>query len=67
MNDGVADLSSDIDYDLRDRLRTISREAEQLLDDADPAEIWEQFADWFHQQVASAASANFVWAAERAR
>ena len=67
LNDGVGDLSSDIDYDLRDRLRTISREAEQLLDDADPAEIWEQFANWFHQQVASAASANFVWASERAR
>jgi hypothetical protein len=67
LNDGVGDLQSDIDFDLRDRLRTISREAEQLLDDADPAEIWEQFANWFHQQVASAASANFVWASERAR
>ena len=67
LNDGVADLQSDIEYDLRDRLRSIGREAEQLLDDADPAEIWDQFAEWFHQQVSSAASANFVWAAERAR
>jgi hypothetical protein len=67
LNDGVGDLQSDIDYDLRDRLRTIGREAEQLLDDADPKVIWEQFAEWFHQQVSSAASANFVWAAERAR
>jgi Dynamin family len=67
LNDGVADLQSDIDYDLRDRLRTIGREAEQLIDDADPAEVWEQFSEWFHQQVSSAASANFVWAAERAR
>ncbi len=67
LNDGVGDLTSDIDYDLRDRLRTIGREAEQLLEDADPAAIWDQFATWFHQQVASAASANFVWAAERAR
>jgi Dynamin family len=67
LNDGVADLQSDIEYDLRDRLRTIGREAEQLIDDGDPAEVWEQFSDWFHQQVSSAASANFVWAAERAR
>jgi Dynamin family len=67
LNDGVADLQSDIDYDLRDRLRTITREAEQLIDDADPAVSWEQFSEWFHQQVSSAASANFVWAAERAR
>jgi hypothetical protein len=67
LNDGVQDLQSDIDYDLRDRLRTIGREAEQLIDDADPADIWDQFAEWFHQQVSSAASANFVWAAERSR
>jgi len=67
LNDGVADLQSDIDYDLRDRLRAIGREAEQLLDDADPADTWDQFVDWFHQQVSKAASANFVWAAERAR
>ena len=67
LNDGVADLQSDIEYDLRDRLRTIGRDAEQLIDDADPADVWEQFSEWFHQQVSSAASANFVWAAERAR
>lgn len=67
LNDGVADLQSDIDYDLRDRLRTIGREAEELIDAADPSQIWDQFAEWLHQQVASAASANFVWAAERAR
>ncbi|GEL20876.1 dynamin family protein [Pseudonocardia asaccharolytica] len=67
LNDGVADLISDIDYDLRDRLRTITREAEELLSAADPADIWDQFAEWLHQQVTSAASANFVWTAERAR
>ena len=67
LNDGVADLQSDIEYDLRDRLRSIGREAEQLIDDSDPAKVWEQFSEWFHQQVSSAASANFVWAAERAR
>jgi hypothetical protein len=67
LNDGVADLQSDIEYDLRDRLRSIGRESEQLIDDADPAEVWDQFSEWFHQQISSAASANFVWAAERAR
>jgi GTPase Era involved in 16S rRNA processing len=67
LNDGVADLQSDIGYDLRDRLRTIGREADRLIDESDPAEVWEQFSDWFHQQISSAASANFVWAAERAR
>ena len=67
LNDGVADLISDIEYDLRDRLRAVTRDAEQLLDDADPTTVWEQFAEWFHQQVAQATSANYVWTAQRAR
>ncbi|MCF7552030.1 dynamin family protein [Pseudonocardia sp. WMMC193] len=68
LNDGVADLISDIEYDLRDRLRAVTREAEQLLDDAaDPNTIWDQFAEWLHQQVSQATSANYVWTAQRAR
>ncbi|MBW0105822.1 dynamin family protein [Pseudonocardia sp. KRD291] len=67
LNDGIADLIADIDYDLRDRLRTVSREAEQLLDDADPADIWDQFAEWFHRQVSQAVAQNFVWTTERSR
>jgi replication fork clamp-binding protein CrfC len=67
LNDGVSDLSADIEYDLRDRLRRITREAETLVEDADPAEIWDQFAEWLYREVSTAASANFVWANERAR
>ncbi|MBP2364956.1 dynamin family protein [Pseudonocardia parietis] len=67
LNDGVADLIADIDYDLRDRLRAVSRDGEQLLEDADPADIWEQFAEWFHKQVSHAVAQNFVWTTERAR
>jgi len=66
LNDGVADLTADIDYDLRDRMRQITREAETLADDADPAEVWDQFAGWIHREVSAAASANFIWASERA-
>lgn len=67
LNDGVADLIADIDYDLRDRLRAVSRDGEQLLTDADPADIWDQFAEWFHKQVSHAVAQNFVWTTERAR
>ena len=31
INDGVADLNADIDYDLRDRLREIVRAAEESI------------------------------------
>jgi hypothetical protein len=65
--DGVNDLTADIEYDLRDRMREILRSAEdevELL--GDPAVVWVEFAPWVEEQVAAAASANFVWAHERA-
>jgi hypothetical protein len=67
LNDGVADLNADIDYDLRDRMREISRMAEEEILAGDPAKVWDQFASWVQQEVASAASANFLWATQRAR
>lgn len=66
LSDGVQDLTADIEHDLRDRLRAIGREADLLLDAADPADIWDQFAEWLEGQVATATSANFVWAGQRA-
>ncbi|OZM77006.1 dynamin family protein [Pseudonocardia sp. MH-G8] len=66
--DGVADLNADIDYDLRDRMREISRLAEEeLLSGGDPAKVWDQFTAWVQQEVAGAAAANFLWASQRAR
>jgi hypothetical protein len=66
--DGAADLSSDIDYDLRDRLREITRAAEEEIDSfGDPAVVWVEFAPWVEERVAAATSANFVWTHERAR
>ena len=68
LNDGVADLNADIDYDLRDRMREISRMAEEeLLSGGDPARVWDQFAGWVQNEVAAAAAANFIWATQRAR
>ena len=68
LNDGVADLNADIDYDLRDRMKEISRLAEDELENGgDPAKVWDQFAGWVQQEVAAAASANFIWATRRVR
>ncbi|MGH3585766.1 MAG: dynamin family protein, partial [Pseudonocardia sp.] len=68
LGDGIADLNADIDYDLRDRMREISRLAEEeLMSGGDPAKVWEQFTAWVQQEVASAAAANFLWASQRAR
>jgi uncharacterized membrane-anchored protein YhcB (DUF1043 family) len=68
LNDGVADLNADIDYDLRDRFREITRLAEdELAAVGDPTKVWDQFAGWVQQEVANAAAANFVWATQRVR
>ncbi|GLZ53016.1 dynamin family protein [Actinomycetospora sp. NBRC 106378] len=67
LNDGFGDLQSDIDHDLRDRMRALQKEAEETLEGDDPAVIWDQFAEWLHAAVAQAASTNFVWASQRAQ
>lgn len=67
LNDGVADLNADIDYDLRDRMREIGRMAEEEVMSGDPAKVWDQFAHWVQQEVAAAAAANFLWATQRSR
>ena len=67
LNDGVQDLTSDIEYDLRDRLRTVSREAEHVIDQSDPKDTWDQFVSWFEGQISQSVSQNFVWAIQRAQ
>jgi hypothetical protein len=68
LNDGIADLNADIDYDLNDRMREILRQAEDEVDrDGDPTKTWSQLSSWVEQEVASAVSANLLWATERAR
>jgi hypothetical protein len=49
-------------------MREVTRVAEEEIDEGgDPTRIWEQLSTWVQQQVASGASANFVWATQRAR
>jgi hypothetical protein len=49
-------------------MREISRMAEEeLLGGGDPAKVWDQFTAWVQQEVAGAASANFIWATQRVR
>jgi hypothetical protein len=63
--DGVSDLVSDIDWDLRDRMRHVVRAAEEALDAADPGASWETFAPWLTEEVGEAVATTFVWAGER--
>lgn len=65
LNDGFHDLINDVDYDVRDRLRSVGRDAEQLIDESDPADTWETMSQWLADAFAEAIADSFVWAYER--
>lgn len=67
LSDGIADLISDTEHDLRDRLRKVQREAETAIDEGDPGPIWDQIAEWLDQRVSHAVSETFVWTNERSQ
>lgn len=66
LSDGITDLAADIDHDLRDRLRAITREAEEAVDQGDPGKDWAQLGEWLEEQIAVVVGDNFVWAHDRA-
>ena len=66
LGDGITDLAADIDHDLRDRLRRVTREAEEWVDANDPGERWDEVGEWLTEQIGAAIGDNFVWAHERA-
>lgn len=63
--DGMGDLLSDLEYDLRDRTRTILRQVDETFDSADPLPGWESFQQWMAENLAEAARANHEWLAQR--
>ncbi|UTT71592.1 dynamin family protein [Arthrobacter sp. DNA4] len=67
LSDGINDLIADMEYDLRDRLRRIQREAENAIDQGDPGPVWTQFSAWLEECVAAAVSDTFVWTSERSQ
>lgn len=65
--DGVQDLIADVDHDLQQRLRTVLREAEGVIDAGDPQEVWSDTETWLRRQVAGAAVQNRELLESRAR
>ncbi|WP_197321833.1 dynamin family protein [Saccharomonospora sp. NB11] len=65
LSDEVADLTADLDYDLRDRTRRILREADEYFEVADPAKDWPEFEEWLRENLTAAAEANSGWLLDR--
>ena len=66
LNDGIADLTADVDHDLRARFRAITQHAEQVIDTCDPTQRWAEIGGEVEDDVANAVGDNFVWAYQRA-
>jgi hypothetical protein len=51
LGDGVAAVSSDVDFDLRTRVRTVLAEAERAVDVGDPDRAWDTFDGWLQDRL----------------
>jgi len=61
LNDGIADLNSDIDHDLRARVREVVSAADELIDEHDPADVWHEIDGWLEARVAEELVANYAF------
>ena len=66
LNDGIADLTADVDHDLRGRFRAISQHTEHVIDTTDPTHHWAEIGAELENAIANAVGDNFVWAYQRA-
>lgn len=67
MTDGFGDLSSDIDHDMRSRMRDLNRKVDDMIDGFDPTDAWAEFEPWLYTEVGSVVSANYTTLVERVR
>lgn len=67
LNDGITDLTGDVDHDLRARFRAITEHAERVIDSCDPTRHWAEIGVDVENAVAAAVGDNFVWAYQRAK
>jgi replication fork clamp-binding protein CrfC len=66
LNDGIADLTADVDHDLRGRFRAITQHTEHVIDNCDPTHHWAEIGAELENAIATAVGDNFVWAYQRA-
>ncbi|WP_319455725.1 MULTISPECIES: dynamin-like GTPase family protein [unclassified Mycobacterium] len=66
LNDGISDLTADVEHDLRGRFRAITQHTEKVIDGCDPTKHWAEIGSEIEHAVATAVGDNFVWAYQRA-
>ncbi|GAB2569487.1 dynamin [Paractinoplanes abujensis] len=66
LQDGIQDLAADVDHDLRERMRLLIRNGEELLAASDPRETWQDLQAWAAREAARAAADNLMLLVTRA-
>jgi GTPase SAR1 family protein len=59
LNDGVGDLTSNVDFDFRQRMRTVTAEADAAIEASDPLQTWAEFEPWLASRVSFDVVANY--------
>ena len=65
MSDGFGDLSSDVDFDLRQRFRDLNRRIDERIEASDPADAWPEFEPWLYAEVGTAVTENYSFLVTR--
>lgn len=58
LRDSFATVTSDVDFDLRQRMQAVLSQAEHTIEHGNPARNWEEFAGWLRQRLTCEARAN---------
>ena len=59
LTDGIADLTSDVDHDLRARVRVVIAEADRSIEENDPADTWPEMEPWLQSRLAHELLGNY--------
>jgi acyl carrier protein phosphodiesterase len=66
LGDGIADLTADVDHDLRARIRQVIAEADEAIDDGDPADTWAQVEARLTSRISQEILGNYTVLRRRA-
>ena len=58
LRDSFATVTSDVDFDLRQRMQGVLVQAEHTIEHNDPAKNWDEFAGWLRERLTFEARAN---------
>ncbi|MFK8024700.1 MAG: dynamin family protein [Ilumatobacter sp.] len=66
LNDGISDLTSNVDHDFRQRMRNVAAEADAAIEESDPLETWAEFEPWLSSRVSFEVVGNYRFLTESA-